>query len=90
MSTAVTQAVFFFSLYTIITVYYLQWHLEQYEECNCYSSAAVNSSECDSTTTVRHICQDEVLLDITLNSENLNSALSFQQNTTFYLISELL
>ena len=67
----------------------MQGHLEQYKDCNCRAAmATMNSRECDPTTTARHICQDEVFLDITLNSEHLNSALSFQPNTTFYLISE--
>lgn len=72
----------------------MQRYLQQYEECNCSAvmttmNSTASASDCVPTdTTVRHVCQDEVFLDITLDSKNLNSALSFQQNTTFYLISE--
>lgn len=72
----------------------MQRHLQQYEECNCSASSVMTTmnstaSKCDpNDITVRHVCQDEVLLDITLDSKTLKSALSFQENTTFYLISE--
>ena len=77
------------NVHVTIIIVYMQWHLEQYEECNCSAAVATaNTRECDPISTVRQICQDEVILDITVNSENLDSALSFQQDTTFYLISE--
>ena len=43
---------------------------------------------CNVTVTTRQICQDEVHIEITFDSKNLNSALSFEPGTTYYLISE--
>ena len=48
----------------------------------------VEDPDCEPSITTRQICQDEVLITITLDSDNLGNALSFEPGTTYYLISE--
>lgn len=45
---------------------------------------------CLPTTTTRQICQDEVLIEITSVSKDLNSALSFNPGETYYFISKFI
>ena len=66
----------------------LQTDLRQYEMCDC-NATGVDSPDCNPSTTVRQVCQDEVHMTITANSNDLAGALSFQLGT-YYLISEFL
>ena len=45
---------------------------------------------CLPKTTTRQICQDEVIIQITSVSKELNSALSFNPGETYYFISEFM
>ena len=67
----------------------LQRDLRQYEMCDC-NAEGVENPDCTASTTTRHVCQDEVHFTITSDSKNLNSALDFEEATTYYLISKFL
>ena len=67
----------------------LQRDLRQYEMCDC-NAEGVENPDCGASITIRHVCQDEVHITITSDSNNLNSALSFEEATTYYLISKFL
>ena len=74
------------NFYTIV-----QKHIEQYQECNCSAATQTTTfsmEECMAGLTTRAVCQDEVIIAIMYNSNTLNSALSFEPDTTYYLISE--
>ena len=56
--------------------------------CDC-NAEGVENPDCSASTTVRQVCQDEVLLKVITASNELASALSFEPGT-YYLISEFL
>ena len=56
--------------------------------CDC-NATGVEAPDCRATTTTRQVCQDEVHISMTLNSNDLASALSFEPGI-YYLISESL
>jgi hypothetical protein len=56
--------------------------------CDC-NTEGVENPDCSSSTTTQQVCQDEVLLTITVNSNELAGALNFEPGT-YYLISEFL
>ena len=70
-------------------VFTFQTDIRQYDQCNC-TADGIENPDCSASTTIRQVCQDEVLLTITLDSKDLDSALSFEPGTTLYLISEFL
>ena len=55
--------------------------------CNC-TADGLRNPDCNVSITTRQVCQDEVLIAITSDSNDLKSALSFESGTTYYLISE--
>jgi hypothetical protein len=74
------------SYYHPHVMFLLQTDLLQYEMCDC-NAEGVENPDCQVSTTTRQVCQDEVLLKITVNSNELTSALSFELGM-YYLISE--
>ena len=73
--------------YLSVAIFLIQNHLEQYNECTC-NATGVENPNCIPDTTTKHICQDEAMITITLNSQDLPSALSVELDTTYYLISK--
>ena len=87
----IMTAIMIILIIVIIFLTIVQKHIQQYQECNCSAAtqtATFSMEECMAGLTTRAICQDEVIIAITYNSNTLNSALSFEPNTTYYLISE--
>ena len=68
----------------------MQNYLEQYENCSCFAVSEGTNVNCAAESPTMHVCQEKVMITITFDSKNLDSALSFQPNTTYYLISESL
>lgn len=71
--------------------HFIQTFLEQYEQCKC----EVNTDDpslitfCDPMdATVKHICFDEAIIEVKSGSLNLDSALEFEADTTYYLTSK--
>ena len=70
-----------------LSIFIVQNHHTQYDECDC-NATGVENPNCDPDITTRQICQDEVIIEITFDSKDNPSALSFEPDTTYYLISK--
>lgn len=66
--------------------YIMQKHREQYDNCDCNAVRDATCFDCDSSTRF-HVCQDEVVFLIKTPSRHLCSALGFEPDTVYYLIS---